>query len=98
MRKLVFSALACVAFAGSGFASNKVVVEKQDFESAVEEFAPCRVFFAVYDGSGDVLDYVYHETNTPTLGGCYAYGAQLMLEFEALYPDGRIGDESINYG
>lgn len=38
MRNFLFSALACVAFAGSGFASNEVVSDKQDLtlEKSVE--------------------------------------------------------------
>lgn len=35
MRKMFLSALACVAFAGSAFASNEIVVEKQS-ETTIE--------------------------------------------------------------
>ena len=52
MKKLVFSAIACVAFAGNGFASNEIVFEKQDFlaemskNSEITESGgnPCKVY------------------------------------------------------
>lgn len=37
MRKLVFSALACVAFAGSSLASNEIVVDITTYEKEVSE-------------------------------------------------------------
>ena len=40
MKKLVFSALACVAFAGSGFAANEVNEQVDQFE-AVASDTPC---------------------------------------------------------
>lgn len=49
MRKLLFSALACVAFVGSGFASNEVVYDTKnlkteisvDLDMVVAEKKPC---------------------------------------------------------
>ncbi len=41
MRKMFLSALACVAFAGNGFASNEVVLENLPTEAIVEDDAVC---------------------------------------------------------
>lgn len=51
MKKILFSALACVAFAASSFASNEVVYEKQDLSLEMsdkltiqESQRPCTVY------------------------------------------------------
>lgn len=104
MKKLLFSALASVAFAGSGFASNEVVIEKQDLktditnsEFSLEEFAPCQVEFWVYDADGGFLDYVHKLTDTETIGGCYQFAGQLMDDYIAEHPGSTISNVEIIY-
>ena len=65
MKKLMFGALACVAFAFSGFASNEVMKEEKvvkidevkslDFEK--EEFAvtPCNFTINIVDQNGNII-------------------------------------------
>ena len=56
MKKLLFSAMACIAFAGSAFASNEVV-SKQDFllleMNEFEPKKPCKVHVYVKDRNGN---------------------------------------------
>ena len=57
MRKLVFSALACVAFAGSGFAANEVVKlrnieEIKELEIIESSGKPCNVYVWVQTPDG----------------------------------------------
>ena len=55
MKKLLFSAMACIAFAGSAFASNEVV-SKQDFllleMNEFEPKKPCKVHIYVIGPDG----------------------------------------------
>lgn len=60
MRKFVLSAIACVAFAGSSFASNEVVYEKQDLSleksdklTIQESQRPCTVYVWVTAPDGE---------------------------------------------
>src|SRR5690554_6154939 len=67
MRNFLLSALACVAFAGSGFASNEVVSEIAEIKTvttSVEETAdsllgrnPCEFNIWVEDENGNQLDW-----------------------------------------
>jgi len=83
MRKLVFSALACVAFAGSGFASNEVVKneitsdENFQIENSTEiinsvesDTKPCRFRIIGRDAFGRSFDTTWETTSNTTEGGC----------------------------
>lgn len=67
MRKLLFSALACVAFAGSSFASNEVVNLNN---SAFEGLGICRVWIDLYDQNGNYLGTEYFWTATSSSAAC----------------------------
>ena len=75
MRKLFFSALACVAFAGSGFASNEVVENiileeplnietgsANSFDEPVYRTFNCTVNVVVDDGKGGTITYTHQRT------------------------------------
>ena len=53
MKKMLFSAIAMVAFAGSTFASNEVVVEKQS-EIQDYECTPCSITITKYNSDGSI--------------------------------------------
>ena len=108
MRKFAFSALACVAFAGSSFASNEIVensifldnefsIENKNSELLDEDFKPCQVEFWIYDADGGVVDYIHRITDTPTKGDCYTFAGTIMREYELAFPQYTIGDEIIMY-
>ncbi len=83
MKKFLFSALACVAFAGSSFASNEVV---SDFEADKIEFAPCRATVYIYNASLEMIGTKELVTDTPTHSGCVLAGGAFLAELEAAYP------------
>lgn len=58
MKKLVFSTLACVAFAGSAFASNETVDNIDVFENLNFSDHPCQFLILVLDRHGNILDHV----------------------------------------
>lgn len=69
MKKLLFSAMACIAFSGSAFASNEVVkeaqlleVETKDSPDKVEFESECRANFSGTNPEGipDVITFVKH--------------------------------------
>lgn len=71
MRKLLFSALACVAFAGSSFASNEVVnINKSSSEDDVTSLGICRVWIDLYDQNGNYLGTEYYWTATSSSAAC----------------------------
>ena len=98
MKKMMFSALACVAFAFSGFASNEVVEAKEfvsdinletevdDFNLKVEDFAPCEIVIIVRDKKGDIVDALVDHSFR--LGGdpCVAYGFGQVRLMMIKYP------------
>lgn len=60
MKKLFFSAMACIAFAGSAFASNEVVTEDKlstlqyfDLVDIIEFESSCTVTFTYIDAEGE---------------------------------------------
>ena len=56
MKKLIFSALACVAFAFSGFASNEAINEELSIDDTIAEFdAPCKNWITHYRSCGGTL-------------------------------------------
>lgn len=67
MKKLLLSALACVAFVGSGFASNEVILEilKNKNDGIEQATVPCRWRTVYYYSDGTV------EYGPWTYGDCY---------------------------
>ncbi len=65
MRKILFSALAMVAFAGSAFASNEVVVENLSNDKQ-EQTTPCRwrTVYTHSDGTKSYGPWTYGNCNT----------------------------------
>ncbi|MDM1071281.1 hypothetical protein HX001_02115 [Empedobacter brevis] len=55
MKKLFLSALACVAFAGSAFASNGIILKTDSFFKNYEEIKekPCKISVKVRDKDGN---------------------------------------------
>ena len=98
MKKLLFSALACVAFAFSGFASNEEVEAKEfvsdlnletkvdEFKLKVKEFVPCEIIIIVRDKNGDIVDALVDHSFR--LGGdaCIAYGFGQVRLMQIKYP------------
>lgn len=71
MRKMFLSALACVAFAGSSFASNEVVnINKSSSEEDVPSLGICRVWIDLYDQKGNYLGTEYYWTATSSSAAC----------------------------
>lgn len=109
MKKFLFSALTCVAFATTGFASNEIVknkitleensqIEKNNFEiTQKEEFAPCQVEFWIYGADGTFIDYVHRLTDTETMGDCYSFAGDLMSGYERAFPGAVISEVSIGW-
>lgn len=111
MKKLLFSALASVAFAGSGFASNEIVessiflnnefsvetAEKSGLNFLGEEFAPCQVEFWVFDSDGGFVDYVHTYIDVETAGECEIFGLGVLEGYTAAFPDRVISDLEISF-
>ena len=77
MKKILFSALACVAFAGSSFASSEVV-----------ESNPCEISILVYDRDGNLLDALIDHTFPEGGAPCFDHGTSLVNELRGQYPEG----------
>ena len=86
MKKLVFSALACVAFAGSAFASNEVVEEKQ-LETCSEDDAcvSCPITINTVDSKGNIL---YSETKNYRV--CTMTCDQARQQVKTFFETGKI--------
>ena len=109
MKKLLFSALACVAFAFSGFASNEVVEGKDfvsdlnletqvdDYNLKVEDFAPCGISFFVFSADGEYITHIQDESDQKTASDCYSRAAGMMRIFEILYRGSSIEAVEIGY-
>lgn len=68
---MFLSALACVAFAGSSFASNEVVnINKSSSEEDVTSLGICRVWIDLYDQNGNYLGTEYYWTATSSSAAC----------------------------
>ncbi|HLV46773.1 MAG TPA: hypothetical protein VKY32_07010 [Flavobacterium sp.] len=102
MRKFLFSALAIVAFAGSGFASNEVVSENAETKTVttvttVEEMMnllvlgrnPCEFNIWVEDENGDQLDWWL---GTGPEGGfpCLELAISTMEKVKSMYPKAKV--------
>ncbi|WLD23146.1 hypothetical protein NU10_10565 [Flavobacterium dauae] len=98
MRKFVLSALACVAFAGSGFASNEVVEKDvltitEESNSILDNFEfaeyPCQFGITVATPAGEFLDayiVVGREGGTP----CVNSIAEEIHRMRELYPGAEV--------
>jgi|SRR5690554_1561086 len=97
MRKIVLSAIACVAFAGSSFASNEVVIEDREVkvenqriyeisfaEILLEDDArACVIFSETYtDANGEKI------TKSRTVCSFHHTAEQIVEMVCELYPDG----------
>ncbi len=104
MKKLLFSALACVAFAGSSFAANEIVVENQHeievkegfliknnytFES-VNSTNNCFVRVDVYDSRGRFVRSHYFSTTTTSEADCADYATSCRMLVNMVYNDGGL--------
>ena len=102
MKKFLFSALAVVAFAGSGFASNEMVTnvneqhnvivksiykDTQELQSAKPN---CFVTVSVYDSRGRFLRNHYFEATTMTEDGCADYAESTRNFVTLMYQMGII--------
>lgn len=85
MKKLLLSALACVAFAGSSFASNEVV-EKETLESS----PPCVIAIIVYSPDGELIELIGDKTFPEAGDPCLYYGYQLAEKVKRMYPDANL--------
>lgn len=98
MKKLLFSALACVAFAGSSFASNEVVNEVEankgltvnlDFDAA-----PCRFNLCVYHPETGEAIYGYDYIGTAgSADECFNKGLRMQEELSLQYPGMNVSME-----
>lgn len=91
MRKLLLSALACAVFTGSAFASNEVVVEKQDLENIYDltlkysekpdGLKECIVVVNYVDENGNKQSTTYRNWfNDSTSGDFQCYNFALMIQ------------------
>ena len=92
MKKLFFSAMACIAFAGSTFASNEVVKEVKLLEVETKnspdkvEFEPfnCKVTISYYE-DGILKSQTYYST-VGSQRGCNSFGND---KYAQLVKDGK---------
>lgn len=75
MKKLVFSALACVAFAGSSFASNEIVDKYDNYCSEtsndkIEFNKPCKIEVRAKDGEGNSVTKYASGSGNISLSDC----------------------------
>jgi len=76
MRRFVFSAIACVAFAGSSFAS-----------SETEELNPCEIIILIYSSDGKLLEALVDLTFPEGGAPCFAHGSALVNQLRDEYPE-----------
>src|SRR5690606_33897284 len=69
MRNFLFSALACVAFAGSGFASNEVVSEIAEIETVTTSVENNEIN-SINKTSNIFIDSIYNKSNKSSLTIC----------------------------
>lgn len=70
MKKLFFSALAIVAFAGSAFASNETLDNIDVCEANLSKIGICKVWVDLYDQKGNYLGTEYFWTATASSAAC----------------------------
>src|SRR5690606_15203281 len=100
MRNFLFSALACVAFASSGFASNEVVSEIAEIETvttSAEEMLnilelgrnPCEFNIWVEDENGNQLDWWL---GSGPEGGypCIQLAIATLEKVKSIYPEAKV--------
>lgn len=85
---MFLSALACVAFAGSAFASNEVVVEKQSEIEKVnqdDECVPCTITITKYNSDGSIKS-----SETKTYRVCTMTCDQAVAQVNNFFQTGKI--------
>ena len=80
MKKILFSALACVAFAGSSFASSELLLP-------FEVNKPCSNTVYIWSASGEFIGTRERVTETPKHSDCLSDGVALLKELEEEFPD-----------
>ena len=109
MKKLLFSALACVAFAFSGFASNEEVevineiIENSNLNTSIicknslknEDFFFCYVTIQLLDSKGNKTDDMKYEYNaTIDRDGCYNFANKVVAYYMANF---NVGGVDVDY-
>ncbi|QHC84746.1 hypothetical protein AS589_08085 [Empedobacter brevis] len=87
MKKLFFSALACVAFAGSTFASNEV--ELKDLFSN-EDFAKCNFTVVAYDPETDEVLETFKYSGNESAGPCFDLGLKEQDRLSIKFPGANV--------
>ena len=102
MKKLLFSALACVAFAFSGFASNEEVEVKNEIDNSSfdvstisdfkeDSFGSCVITVTVYDSKGNVTDTRLYFRTATSQSDCNAKGYELVKQLTPyISSDGKL--------
>jgi len=94
MKKIVFSALACVAFVGSNFASNEIV---SDFESDKTNVVPCHATVYIINHNGEIVVSKSIEIDTSKPSDCESAGEAFLEEVRSYFP-GYIAELNLNWG
>jgi len=107
MKKMMFSALACVAFAFSGFASNEVVDEpKNEIDNfslngstindsnfgLEEDWGLCTITITVTNADGEVTDTATYHRLAESAADCTSKGNAIAKELAPHISNGRIPD------
>jgi len=106
MKKFLFSALACVAFAGSSFATNSAdltvtntneiyVVSQTNFIKNDKSFFICSLIFNVYNRDGELVHQMAASPNVNG-SGCLGEAIKLYRELEGAFPDHVINYSIVN--
>lgn len=89
MKKFLFSALACVAFAGSGFAANEVIKFPKSLDYCIDEsvsrVGDCTFSFKVIDNNtGEVTETGWMKSKNPvTRGDCSSFVSGAIKQLES---------------
>lgn len=84
MKRFIFSALACIAFATTAFASNEIANSVITIDD--DEFAPCEIFISVYSHEGEIVDTIYFSSGDGKKP-CADYAAGFVEELRYIYPE-----------
>ncbi|GEM52725.1 hypothetical protein EB1_25150 [Empedobacter brevis NBRC 14943 = ATCC 43319] len=100
MKKLFFSALACVVFAGSAFASNEVVSENSQIsENLLKKEDPCQLTVRVYsvDRSGvyTLVEIGGHSVDKSG-SACSEWSTGIIKEYESRWPGHKVTHELVS--
>ncbi len=100
MTRLIFSALAVVAFAGSAFASNEVVSEDfQKTENVLAKEDPCQLTVRVYsvDRSGiyTLVEIGGHSADKSG-SACSEWSTGIIKDYESRWPGHKVTHELVS--